>query len=213
MSYLSKANVSKFFIVLFHLVGLIGFLNPKLSTLFLTFVPFHLLLMLILLLINQKEFTKNFWFVAAFIFFAGIFVEIVGVATGMIFGIYAYGETLGYKIINVPIIIGVNWLILIVAIGAVLEKITQLNNNLKSVFGAIILTLMDVLIEPVAIKYDYWHWQNNLVPFQNYFGWFLISFLFLKFYHQIAFDKTNKVAGLLLITQALFFIILNLTVV
>jgi bisanhydrobacterioruberin hydratase len=213
MSYLNKVNAAKFFIVLFHLVGLTGFLSPNLSKLFLIFVPFHLLLMLILLLINQKKFTKNFWFAVVFIFFAGIFVEIIGVATGMIFGIYTYGETLGYKIINVPIIIGVNWLILIVAIGAVLTKFMQLNNNFKSVFGALILTLMDVLIEPVAIKYDYWHWQNNLIPFQNYVGWFIVSFLFLKVYHQIDFNKSNKVAGLLLITQALFFIILNLTVV
>jgi len=213
MIYLSKTNVSKFFIVLFHLVGLAGFLNPKLTPLFLTLVPFHLLLMFVLLMINQLAWKRNFWVSVSLIFTLGILVEIVGVVTGLIFGNYTYGETLGSKIFNVPIMIGVNWAILIIAIGAVLDQFKHFNSNLKSITGAFILTLIDVLIEPVAIKFDYWHWQNNSIPFQNYAGWFIVSFIFLRAYHQIDFNKTNKVAGLLLITQVVFFIILNLTVV
>ena len=207
MIYLNKADVSKFFIVLFHLVGLVGFLNLRLNSLFLTLVPFHLLLMFVLLMINQAAWNSNFLFSVALIFTLGILVEIVGVATGIIFGNYSYGQTLGIKIINAPIMIGVNWAILIIAIGAVLKQFKQFNKNLKCIVGAFILTLMDVLIEPVAIKFDYWHWQNNSIPFQNYVGWFIVSFLFLRAYHQIDFNKDNKVAVLLLITQILFFIV------
>lgn len=213
INYLSKANISRFFIVLFHIVGLVGFLNPNLNKLFLTFVPFHLLLMLILLVINQAAWGKNFWQFISLIFVLGVLIEIIGVSTGMIFGHYTYGQTLGIKIANVPLIIGVNWLILILAVGAILEKFKRLNSLQKAIIGAVFLTLLDVLIEPVAIKFDYWHWQNNVIPFQNYFGWFLVSFLFLKMCDQIDFNKSNKVAGLLLITQLMFFIILNLTVV
>ena len=44
--------------------------------------------------------------------------EIVGVKFGIIFGDYKYGYALGYKIFEVPILIGANWAILTVSCSA-----------------------------------------------------------------------------------------------
>jgi putative membrane protein len=213
MRYLDKSSLSKIFIVIFHLVGVIGFLLPDYHDFFLSFVPYHLLLMAGILIANQKEFNKNFWMGTGAIILTGIMVEIVGVATGAIFGKYTYGQTLGFKVAEVPLIIGINWFILVFSVGAVLKKYFKHLRNLKSLFGAFVLLLMDVLIEPVAIKFDYWSWQDQIVPLQNFVAWFIISFFMLRAYYELDFRKTNKVAGILLICQIVFFIILNLTVV
>jgi bisanhydrobacterioruberin hydratase len=213
MRYLDKSGLSKIFIIIFHLVGLIGFLLPNYHDFFLSFVPFHLLLMAGILIANQKEYNKNFWMCTVAIILAGITVEIIGVATGAIFGNYTYGQTLGFKVADVPLLIGVNWFIIVFCVGAVLKKYFKHQRNLKSLIGAFILVMMDVLIEPVAIKFDYWSWQDSIIPLQNFVAWYIVSFLFLRAYYEIDFRKTNKVAGVLLISQTLFFIILNLTVV
>ena len=213
MRYLDKSSLSIIFIIIFHVVGLVGFLLPDYHDFFMSFVPYHLLLMAGILIANQKEFSKTFWMGVIAIILAGIIVEMIGVATGAIFGHYTYGETLGLKIADVPLLIGVNWLILVFCVGAVLKKYFKHQRNLKSLIGAFVLMIIDVLIEPVAIKFDYWSWQDQIVPLQNFVAWFIIAFLMLRAYYELDFRKSNKVAGVLLICQIVFFIVLNVTVV
>ena len=59
MKYLEKASLSNIFIVIFHLVGFLGFSFPKYHDFFISFVPFHLLLMAGILLANQKELNQK----------------------------------------------------------------------------------------------------------------------------------------------------------
>ena len=44
--------------------------------------------------------------------------EILGVKFGIIFGDYEYGNALGYKIFEVPLLIGANWAILTISCSA-----------------------------------------------------------------------------------------------
>ena len=44
------------------------------------------------------------------IFLLGFVVEVVGVQTGLIFGSYSYGATLGVKLFDTPLLIGLNWI-------------------------------------------------------------------------------------------------------
>ncbi len=212
MSYLNKPLLSILFIIIFHLVGLIGFMLPGRIDFFLSFVPFHLLLMALILLANQTDFNKNLW-IGVFTFIAvGVMLEIAGVQTGVIFGHYHYGETLGFKIFEVPLIIGVNWMILIFSMGSVMDRCLELSKNLKAAVGAGILVVFDFLLEPVAIRFDYWSWDFGHIPVQNYIAWFLAAFLMLRVYEGFKFKKDNQTALTLLICQFVFFIILNLTV-
>ncbi|MBD3750150.1 MAG: carotenoid biosynthesis protein [Sphingobacteriales bacterium] len=213
MKYLDKAGVSKIFIIVFHLVGLVGFLIPQQEAFFLSLVPFHLLLMGAILIVNQKEFNAKLWQGIAAIVVGCFTIEVIGVATGSIFGNYHYGATLGIKLADVPLIIGINWMMLVFSVGAVLKRYFKHLRNLKSLIGASILVFIDILIEPVAMKFDYWNWQDASVPFKNYIAWFIVSFVMLRAYYQFEFRKTNKVAFTLLMSQIIFFIILNLTVV
>ncbi|MBE0653483.1 MAG: carotenoid biosynthesis protein, partial [Bacteroidales bacterium] len=33
-------------------------------------------------------------------------------------------------------------------------------------------------MEPVAMHLDYWQWEGDIIPFQNYAAWFIISLVF-----------------------------------
>ncbi|MBK9792799.1 MAG: carotenoid biosynthesis protein [Sphingobacteriales bacterium] len=72
------------------------------------------------------------------------------------------------------------------------------------------MTLLDVFIEPVAIRLDFWQWQNNVIPFQNYVAWYLISFLLFLFFRRVNGAIQNRIAIIVLAIQFLFFAILNL---
>lgn len=202
--------VYRFLIVLFHAVGVAGFLIPFLVPVFLKIVPWHLLLMLFLLISASGDKSKNFWVFIIITFISGFVIEFLGVYTGQIFGKYSYGNTLGMQFSGVPLLIGVNWVILIYSTGVSLRKLQVRSASVKSLLGAVILVLLDILIEPVAIKFDYWRWSELDVPFQNYMAWFIVSFLLLRLFYAIDFKKRNPAAQIMLICQFSFFIALNL---
>jgi len=199
-------------IVLFHVVGLAGLSIPATRTLFLQIVPFHLLLMLVVLVLSHAGFIKQLGAFFLLIFFTGYIAEWVGVHKQWLFGSYVYGRTLGLKLFDIPLTIGVNWFLLIYAAGVTMKR-----SRLKSVFfrvitGALLLVVLDLLIEPVAIKFDYWQWAGNSIPFKNYLCWFVLSAALLYVFEQFDFKKQSIAAPVLLVTQFVFFILLNLTI-
>lgn len=139
-------------------------------------------------------------------------IEVVGVSSGEVFGVYRYGETLGVKLANVPLLIGVNWFIIVFCVGAVLKKYLKHQRTLKAAIGAVILIVLDFLIEPVAVKFDYWSWENSEIPLKNFIAWFFVGFVLLRVYYELEFRKSNSVALTMIICQFLFFLGLNLTV-
>jgi len=199
-----------FIIVLFHLVGLFGFLNPAWEVFFIKLVPYHLLLMLLIMIFTVEDRSYNLLKFASLVYLAGYLIEVLGVNTGLIFGNYRYGSALGLKVWEVPLLIGVNWLILVYCTGIFLQSVHVKNKWVFSAIGALILLGIDFLIEPVAIKFDYWSWYGGIIPVQNYIGWYVFSFFLFLFYTSCNFKKSNNAAIVLLFTQAAFFLALNL---
>jgi hypothetical protein len=52
------------------------------------------------------------WMVWLIVYLIGMIVELIGVNTGLLFGAYHYGENLGIKVFGVPLLIGINWVVL-----------------------------------------------------------------------------------------------------
>lgn len=196
-------------IILFHIVGAAGFLLPALTPLFIKLVPFHLLLMLLLVLLAQPGKDAAFWSVSLAIYVAGFLVEYAGVSTGQIFGHYRYGATLGPKLGNVPLMIGVNWVLLVYSVSAVVNLVV-IRAVLRIPAGAALLVLLDFFIEPVAVKFNYWSWTGSSIPFQNYAAWFIFSIAILSMFSLVNPKQHNKPAAVLFITQLIFFAVLNL---
>jgi bisanhydrobacterioruberin hydratase len=199
-------------IILFHIVGFVGFTSPALSSDFEKLVPVHLLLMLVLLIVAQRDRGQDFWLFLSGTWLAGFTVELIGVHTGFPFGNYSYGGTLGIKLADIPLMIGVNWILVIFSCGAFVKELGIRNHVLRALTGGLLVTILDFLIEPIAIRFDYWTWTDMAVPFKNYAAWFVVSAILLLFYYKLRFRKYNSAAATLFVVQLLFFLALNLTV-
>lgn len=220
----SKQQIAIAIAILFHSVGLAGILVFK-SDWVIQSTSFNLLLSMALLFWTQEDRNVFFWLFTLATMLTGIAVEIIGVNTGLLFGNYSYGEILGPKWKAVPLIIGVNWFIVIfcsgIAITTLLQKITKPIDNtaaepspvIKAISvitdGATLAVAFDWLIEPVAIKLGFWKWEGNEVPLYNYVCWFVISLLLMSLFRISPFQKQNKFAIPLLLIQAMFFLILR----
>jgi putative membrane protein len=188
--------------------------------------PFNLLLMFVLLCWTQERVNKYFLLFVVLCFLIGVGVEIAGVNTSLVFGEYQYGNVLGNKVAAVPLIIGVNWFIIIYCCGVSIHTLlvkalsrlpveeSKKPPALKAISvivdGATLAVFFDWVMEPVAVKLGYWEWKgNDGVPFFNYFCWFGVSLLLLAIFHYMPFSKNNKFAINLLLIQMMFFLLLR----
>ncbi|GGH18740.1 carotenoid biosynthesis protein [Mucilaginibacter phyllosphaerae] len=199
-------------IILFHAVGFTGLSVAATRPLFLQLVAWHLLLMMLVIMLGHDKPNNRFGIFTLVTFLLGFTAEWVGVHTGLLFGNYAYGKTLGIKLLEIPLMIGVNWFLLIYAVGVTMQRSRLKSAVFRVVTGAAILVLLDLLIEPVAIRFDYWHWAGGIIPIKNYICWFLVSVLMLGIFEWFKFKKQSKAAPVLLITEFVFFGALNLAV-
>ena len=123
---MSKSNnltiYSAFTIWIFQLFGAIGILFWDRQW-FIQATPFCLLLYFLLLIINSNS--KNVFYLLI-VFIWGMLAEIIGVNTGLIFGSYNYGDSLGIKVMDVPILIGINWIITAIICGTIARQIKVL---------------------------------------------------------------------------------------
>ena len=197
-------------IILFHLVGIIGLALPAARPVFLKLVPYHLMLMFVVLLLSNNVINQKYLLFVFLIYVLGFGLEWIGVHRNWIFGEYAYGETLGIKLWGIPLAIGINWFMLVYATGVTMQY-TRIKNTWVRIFlGAATLVLLDLLIEPVAIKFGYWHWVNHVIPLKNYIGWFAAGVFILGVFEYFNFGRQSRVAMLFLGVQFMFFGLLNL---
>ena len=200
-------RISVIIIIVLYAVGLLGFLTVY-RKLMIELTPIILMISLLLLLINQHEWNRFFVLFIISIMIAGFLIEVIGVETGLIFGHYTYGQTLGIQVFNVPILIGVNWLLLVFSSGMITNLI-KAKGFWRALFGAFLMLALDISLEPVAIAFDFWSWENNTVPLQNYVFWFIFSFIFHWVFQSFEFERINRFAIVLFIVQWIFFMTLS----
>ncbi|HMO61350.1 MAG TPA: carotenoid biosynthesis protein [Ferruginibacter sp.] len=213
--------------IILHAVGLVGILAYN-SDFIINCTPYNLLVCFALITWTQKDKPIAFWLFLLAVFAAGYVVEAIGVNTGKIFGAYKYGTVLGPKILATPIMIGINWCIVMYCCGISAYSLLmhlqgggykqnlQISKSVKVlsllVDGATLATFYDWIMEPVAIQLGFWEWTGDMgvIPWYNYFCWFIISMIMLGIFHIAPFRKRNKFAINLLLVQLLFFLILRI---
>jgi putative membrane protein len=203
-------------------VGILGFE----SDLAIRATPLNLLLSFGLLIWTQQKKNSNFWLFVIAVCLLGFTIEWIGVNSGYIFGSYSYGDSLGIKWKGVPLVIGINWCIIIYCCGIsthallqrVIDRLSPASSGPPQILkalpirtdGATIATIFDWMMEPVAVKLGFWKWgEDGSVPYYNYLCWFLASMLMLGIFHFCNFKKRNKFAVNLLLIQFMFFLILR----
>jgi putative membrane protein len=210
-----------------HLVGAIGilFLN---TNFFISVTPIVLLLNLALLFWTQPGKHLQFFVFFLLSFFIGMGAELIGVNTGWLFGNYRYSELLGSQVMGVPLLMGVNWFLLIYCSAVSVDylfhrpsagrrmqiplRISGVVSYSTIVNGALLTTFFDWIMEPVALKLGYWTWMDSgNIPGFNYICWFAVSLLLLFILQRLRFEKHNIFAVHLMLIQFLFFLILRVS--
>jgi putative membrane protein len=118
----------------------------------------------------------------------GFVVEILGINTGVIFGDYTYGDVLGWKIAGTPPVIGVNWFLVTYAINQLVD-IAKIKKILHASIAATLITSLDYLIEPDAIRLGMWTWTEETIPIKNYIAWWVVSFGLSYYYTTFQFQR------------------------
>lgn len=199
-----------FVLFILYTVGILG-IASNYWTPFILLTPINLLASLALILWNHPSKNTPLALFIGLVFIIGWSVEWFGVHTGLLFGEYVYGQTLGPKVAETPLIIGINWVMITYAAGMVVNQFAlHLKSWLKIIIAAILMVGVDFFIEPVAPKLDFWSWQNDLVPIQNYWGWFWIALLVQFLFFKLIGNDQNKAGSALFFFQLGFFVILNI---
>jgi len=213
-------NIAVFIALLFHFSGFIG-MNTPARDWFISMTPLTLSLMAVLLFVTESNRGKALVGFFILCFLTGFIAELIGVNTGMLFGNYQYGSTMGIKWMGVPLLIGLQWFVTVYCVGHLTSFIFLRTgwgakpafdmDWSKAIFGAGITTLFDFILEPAAINLGYWHWlPDGDIPFYNYVCWLFISSMLLYFFFRIKTLSTqlNIFAIILLFIQSIFFMLL-----
>ncbi len=140
-------------------------------------------------------------------FFIGVFIEIIGTKTGLIFGgKYEFNLKLspGPSISGIPLIIPLSWSGLTYMILNYCELVLggsfySLSNQNITLFllPSILMVLLDLILDPIAVHEKRWSWKKSGayygVPLLNFVGWlfttFLILFIFQLFQSDYKIEK------------------------
>lgn len=201
------------FLYIIFTVGIAGHIIPATRNIMLYLTPVTLFISGTVVLYFSLTDKKNkliLWVV--FTYLITFILEAIGVATGVIFGNYNYGKTLGFSLLKVPVIIGYNWVVVILGSIAISSLMTN-NVLLRSLIAAILAVGFDYVLEPLAIHLDYWQWANNIIPFSNYAAWFIIAFFSSLIFFKVRVAFNPSVSRHYFFIQLIFFIILTIFMV
>ena len=210
MAYRSRQNYAILILIVLYVVGVFGVLLP-IHPDFLRLTPVNLLVSLALVLWFHPSWSRQAVIFLVLCYLAGFGAELFGVQTGLLFGEYRYGAVLGPKVWDTPLMIGVNWMLVSYCAGVTVNTLAGDRRwELRAFAGAVLMVLLDMLIEPVAMSYDFWSWEGNVVPLKNYAGWFAVAFPLQIVFARWLGGIRNNVAVALFMLQVLFFLILGL---
>lgn len=110
----------------------------------------------------------------------GLLVEAAGVATGLPFGAYTYGDSLGAKLLGVPVVIPLAWTMMgypALLVGARIGR----DRRWTPVVAGAALASWDLFLDPQMVDAGHWLWQGGSgpevlgIPVLNFVAWFVIA--------------------------------------
>lgn len=197
------------FLILQYFFGSIGFVYWP--DFFRPFTPYTLLFTCLVYLIYQPFTDKKFVLSLLGIASIGFIAEVIGVKTGAIFGHYHYGQALGIKLWEVPLVISVNWALIVSASIIFVAKYVK-QPLLHALLSATIATSLDFVIEQVVSPLDFWYFEGNIAGLHNYLGWLGLSFLLSLLTRKYLRAGDASIALYILLLQLYFFTVILLLI-
>jgi carotene biosynthesis associated membrane protein len=112
----------------------------------------------------------------------GLLAETVGVRTGIPFGHYAYGSSLGPKVLRVPLVIPLAWAMFAYPCLLVGQRLAS--GWCAVIIGSLALASWDLFLDPQMVAAHHWTWHQggpalNGIPLANTAGWLAVSLLLM----------------------------------
>jgi uncharacterized membrane protein len=129
----------------------------------------------------------------------GLLAESVGLATGLPFGRYAYADSLGPRLLGVPVVVCLAWAMMaypaLVAARALTERFV-------APVGGVALASWDLFLDPQMVAEGHWSWASPSpalpgipgVPVGNFLGWLVVGTLLSALLHR-ALPSTGDAAA------------------
>jgi putative membrane protein len=119
---------------------------------------------------------------AAVTIVGGFAVEVLGVHTGVPFGRYEYGDSLGPSVAGVPLLIACAWTMLAWPAALAARRLARTFPG-RVALGAWALAAWDLFLDPQMVADGHWHWLDPAphlpgvptVPLSDYLGWLIVS--------------------------------------
>lgn len=206
-------------LIIIYAVGIVGMIsiNPK-DFNFIALTPFTLIASMFFLIWGEENKSNKVYIGLSLAAFFGWLIEAIGTNTGHVFGAYHYDPTLGWHIWNTPFTMAINWASLIYCTTLIAKEVPlkpQYKRLAIACIGAILMVFLDFFLEHVAIKYNFWRWEESsdnlflIAPWQNYSSWWIISFVFIYCLYPYFENSKNNSAWILYMLQLIFFIVIN----
>lgn len=121
----------------------------------------------------------------------GLAAEAIGWRTGWPFGNYRYGNTLGPKLLGVPMVVPLAWAMMgwpALLAGRRSSARSALSGEWRkrlvtAVVGSLVLSSWDLFLDPQMVGAGHWRWLPtpgpwlNGIPLVNSVGWFFVGVL------------------------------------
>lgn len=133
----------------------------------------------------------------------GFASEALGVATGYPFGHYGYADTLGPKLLDVPILVPLAWVMMAypcLLAGRAVARGRRGGALVAVVASGWLLASWDLFLDPQMVTAGHWRWafpEPHLpavpgVPLTNYAGWLLVALLIQTALHATVPDSGRR---------------------
>jgi putative membrane protein len=115
-----------------------------------------------------------------------VLVEAIGLATGYPYGEYRYGDVLGPRLLGVPFLVPLAWLMMAWPSWVLAARLARRPVTRVAVAAAV-FAAWDVVLDPQMVQAGYWTWAHprpglpgiDTVPLTNLGGWLLAGLLLM----------------------------------
>ena len=125
----------------------------------------------------------------------GWLTDVAGVATGVPFGRYSYGGSLGPAALGVPVVIGLAWCMAAWPAYVAAQRLGgRIPRPARVLLAAVALASWDLFLDPQMVAEGHWTWQYPApalpgvaaVPLTNYAGWLLAALALMAAFELLA---------------------------
>jgi uncharacterized membrane protein len=116
----------------------------------------------------------------------GLLAESLGTRTGVPFGDYSYASSLGWKLLDVPVVIPLAWAMMAYPCLLAGQRLAR-SRWAAALVGGAMLAAWDLFLDPQMVEAGHWTWADPTpalpgvpgIPVTNFLGWLLVAVLML----------------------------------